>query len=174
MCEYGLLHPRADGTLAAVTFVVPVRNGGEELPELIGELAGWGSVLVVDDGSRDGSSERAAAAGAEIVTNDRSPGPAGARNAGLAAAETEFVAFVDADCRCALDWARPLAALLAEDPGLALVAPRVRSGGAVARSPAYERSRSPRSTWARSPAWSVPGGESGSSPRRRWSPAVRP
>jgi mycofactocin system glycosyltransferase len=140
---HGLVHPLADHRVAAVTFVIPVRDGGTCLPALAAKLGEWGPVIVVDDGSRDGAAELAGRAGAAVIANDRSPGPAGARNAGLAAAETEFVAFLDADCACRGDWARPLAALLAEDPELAIVAPRVRGAvgeNAIAR---YEISSSP-------------------------------
>lgn len=127
----------------AATFVIPSRDGGRPLAELAGRLRGWGPVIVVDDGSRDGSAQLAEAAGATVVANAGRPGPAGARNTGLAAAETELVAFLDADCLCPAEWARPLAALLAEEPELAIAAPRVRSAagdGAIAR---YERIRSP-------------------------------
>lgn len=146
---YGFLHPVA-GRMAEVTFVVPVRDGGEQLPRLVKQLREWGPVVVVDDGSSDGSGQRAEASGARVLTNATGThGPGGARNAGLAAVETKFVAFVDADCDCQRDWARPLAGLLTTDPTLALAAPRVRSAtrpGAIAR---YERSRSPLDMGAR-------------------------
>lgn len=140
---HGLIHPVADDRVAAVTFVIPVRDGGATLPALAAQLGEWGPVIVVDDGSRDGAAELAAQAGATVIANDRTPGPAGARNAGLAVTETKLVTFLDADCACRRDWARPLAALLGEEPELALVAPRVRSvagEGAIAR---YEVSGSP-------------------------------
>ncbi|MEZ5077596.1 MAG: mycofactocin biosynthesis glycosyltransferase MftF [Solirubrobacterales bacterium] len=141
--EQGLLHPVAGEGGAATTFVVPVRNGGAGLAALVRSLRAWGEVIVVDDRSTDDSAGRAARAGARVIANHGAPGPAGARNAGLAAADSGFVAFVDADCACPADWARPLADLLAADPGLALVAPRIRSApgpGAIAR---FERRRSP-------------------------------
>ncbi|HKZ12622.1 MAG TPA: glycosyltransferase, partial [Solirubrobacterales bacterium] len=95
--------------------------------ELVRVLAAEGPVIVVDDGSRDGSAERAATAGARVIANAGRPGPAGARNTGLRAAETELAAFVDADCVVAPGWRRGLAELLAADPEMAIVAPRVRS-----------------------------------------------
>lgn len=156
--DRGLLHPVALGRAAEVTFVLPVRDGGARLPELIESLRQWGAVLVVDDGSTDGSAARAAGAGARVLPNATGTrGPGAARNVGLAAAETEFVAFLDADCRCERDWARPLAALLADDPGLLAAAPRVRGtvgSGAIGR---YERARCPLDMGAR-PALLGPGG----------------
>ena len=96
----GLLHPLPDDgeDESPVTAVVPVLDGGEPLSGLIRVLAAEGPVIVVDDGSHDGSAERAAAAGARVIPNEGRSGPAGARNTGLRAAATELVAFVDADC----------------------------------------------------------------------------
>ncbi len=143
LIDHGVLHPVAAEPGPGLSFVVPVRDGGERLPRLVTELRPWGPVLVVDDGSTDGSARRARDAGAATLANDRAPGPAGARNAGLAATTTALVAFVDADCRCPREWAGPLAGLLAEDPSLALAAPRVRSARGGGEIAAYERSRSP-------------------------------
>ena len=44
-----------------MTTIVPVLDGGERLGRLVAALAAEGPVIVVDDGSRDGSAERAAA-----------------------------------------------------------------------------------------------------------------
>ena len=141
----GLLHPLpGDGAgEAEVTAVIPALDGGERLVALVRLLVEEGPVIVVDDGSRDGSGARAAAAGARVIRHDAPRGPAAARNAGLHAADTELVAFLDADCIVAAEWRRGLATLLAADPELALVAPRVRSargGSALAR---YEEAASP-------------------------------
>jgi mycofactocin system glycosyltransferase len=141
----GVIHPLpGDGADdPAVTAIVPVLDGGPRLGDLVAALAAEGPVIVVDDGSTDGSGRRAERAGARVIRHDSPRGPAAARNAGLAAAETEIVAFVDADCELAPGWRRGLAGLLAADPELALLAPRVRStagGSAVAR---YEEGASP-------------------------------
>jgi mycofactocin system glycosyltransferase len=148
----GTIHPLAaeageaageEGPGGPLTVVVPVRDGGSGLGALLVELRGLATVIVVDDGSADGSAAAAAAAGARVLANEGLPGPAGARNTGLRAAATELVAFVDADCSGSPGWAGALAALLAEDLGLALVAPRVHSApgpGPIAR---YESGHSP-------------------------------
>lgn len=142
--ETGMLHPLASGAeTRPVSFVIPVRDGGESLPCLIEEALPWGEVLVVDDGSSDGSPQRAREAGARLLTNRGAPGPAGARNTGAAAARTSHVAFLDADCRCPTAWAGPLAALLDEDPELAVAAPRVRSARGESAIARYEASGSP-------------------------------
>lgn len=136
LLDAGLIHPVAEARGAVVTTVVPVRDGGPALGRLVAGLARDGEVIVVDDRSRDGSAQLAREAGARVVANAGAPGPAGARNTGLAAAETHFVAFVDADCEVTSGWSTALAGLLADDPRLALAAPRVRS---VAGRPAVAR-----------------------------------
>ena len=140
----GLLHPLpGDGAAdPPVTAVIPARDGGEPLVDLVRVLAAEGPVIVIDDGSRDGSPERAAAVGARVIEVVGPGGPAAARNAGLRAAETELVALVDGDCVLAPGWRAGLATLLDIDPSLAIVAPRVRGGGdsAIGR---YERLAAP-------------------------------
>jgi mycofactocin glycosyltransferase len=144
LLDAGLVHPVAERRSMPVTTVVPVRDGGPALGRLVADLARHGEVIVVDDRSRDGSADIARAAGARVLANAGAPGPSGARNTGLAAVETDLVAFADADCEgLGSGWSAALAGLLADDPDLALVAPRVRSvpgSSAVAR---YETACSP-------------------------------
>jgi mycofactocin system glycosyltransferase len=141
--ECGLIDPVATAATARVSFVVPCRDGGPRLGALVTDLLPYGEVIVVDDGSVDGSVELARQAGARVAANDGEPGPAGARNHGRELTRTEFVAFVDADCRVRGDWARPLAALLEADQDLALVAPRVRGAAGPGRLARWERTCSP-------------------------------
>lgn len=76
-------------------------------------------VIVVDDGSRDGSvavAEAAAARGAlKVVRSARNRGCASARNLGLEHANGEIVAFVDADGFAAPDWLRGIVAAFGSD-----------------------------------------------------------
>ena len=83
-------------------------------------------VIVVDDGSADHEAVRAvaASAGAEVLRHPTSLGPAAARNAGLAAADTPLVAFLDSDVVPEPGWLHPLLARCA-DPAVGLVAPRI-------------------------------------------------
>jgi mycofactocin system glycosyltransferase len=136
----GVLHPLpGDGAEdPEVTAIVPVLDGGERLGGLVAALAAEGPVIVVDDGSRDGSAERAERAGARVLRHDAPRGPAAARNAGLAAAGTELVAFLDADCVVGAGWRHGLAGLFAADPELALVGPRVRSAPGDSALARYE------------------------------------
>jgi mycofactocin system glycosyltransferase len=143
--RHGVIHPLPGdgGRDPEVTAVVPVLDGGVRLGELVAALAAEGPVIVVDDGSRDGSAERAERAGARVLRHDSPRGPAAARNAGLAAVDSDFVAFLDADCEVTPGWRRGLAELLGADPHLALVAPRVRSAPADSALARYEESGSP-------------------------------
>ena len=61
-------------------------------------------IIVVDDGSRDGTAAVAAGAGADVVLERPHSGVAAARNAGLAVAQGEVVLFTDADCEPSREW----------------------------------------------------------------------
>ena len=69
----------------------------------------------------------------QVLRHPRSKGPAAARNTGLAACNTDFVAFLDSDVVPRRGW---LEALLGHfcDPAVALVAPRI-VGPAAGRQP---------------------------------------
>ncbi|HET6503175.1 MAG TPA: mycofactocin biosynthesis glycosyltransferase MftF [Amycolatopsis sp.] len=132
----GMAHPEyATARLrpADVTGVIPVRDHAGHLAELLPRLAELARTVVVDDGSRT------PVPGALRHTVAR--GPAAARNTGWQDADTELVAFLDADTRPEPGW---LDALLPqfEDPGVVAVAPRIRSAPGGSRLAAYERVRS--------------------------------
>ena len=61
-------------------------------------------IIVVDDGSTDGTADIARAAGADRVVLIPHAGPAVARNAGLETARGEIVLFTDADCEPSPTW----------------------------------------------------------------------
>lgn len=70
-------------------------------------------LIVVDDGSTDGTAAAVRAAGATVLSTPRGR-PAAARNAGLRAARGAIVCFTDADCAPRPDWLRELAAPFAD------------------------------------------------------------
>ena len=84
-----------------LSVVVPVRDGGDAFRRCLRALRETTGadyeLIVVDDGSRDGSAELAEAAGAVVVRHDRPLGPAAARNDGARAATAPIVFFLDAD-----------------------------------------------------------------------------
>jgi GT2 family glycosyltransferase len=98
-----------------VSVVVPVRDGARSLPALLESLASQdlGSeqyeTIVVDNASRDGSGDVAAALGARVVVEGL-PNRSRARNTGVEAARANLLAFTDADCTASPQW---LSALLA-------------------------------------------------------------
>jgi GT2 family glycosyltransferase len=147
LTDAGLAHPvptvGAAGGSLDVTILIPVRDRAGLLDRCLAAVAGRYPVVVVDDGSADESAVARIAAlhGASVLRRDRCGGPAAARNAGLAAIETELVAFLDSDCVPPAGWIDALAPHLA-DPLVAAVAPRivtVAQRSAVAR---YEQVRS--------------------------------
>ena len=92
-----------------VSVVIPVRDGEDSLPPLLDSLERQThprdrfEVIVVDNASRDRTADVARARGA-LVVSDPVPSRAGARNSGAAAASSDLIAFVDADCVAAPSW----------------------------------------------------------------------
>lgn len=86
--------------------VIPTFNRRHQLGGAISSVLNQGvplEVIVVDDGSTDGTlawlAEAYADAPVRVLKNERSKGPAGARNTGLMAVRGEAVALLDSDDR---------------------------------------------------------------------------
>lgn len=75
-------------------------------------------VIVVDDGSRDGSAAEAEAAGARVLRQRTPQGPAHARNAGAAIAEGDVLVFLDADVELHPQTLQRVRERLESEPGL--------------------------------------------------------
>ena len=100
-----------------VSVIIPARNEAATIGQLVQAVAAQAAagvqveVLVVDDGSADGTAETAKSAGARVLALDEGGGnPAIARNRGALHAAGDPLVFLDADCRPAPGW---LARLLA-------------------------------------------------------------
>jgi mycofactocin glycosyltransferase len=151
LLDAGIAHPVAEPADAVpraseVTVVIPVKDRSDGLARLLAALemdmsgvcraenpahvdlgrAQRVGVIVVDDGSASPAAVRAVAAraGATVLRHPTPRGPAAARNAGLAAAPTPLVAFLDSDVVPEPGWLTPLLARLS-DPAVGLVAPRI-------------------------------------------------
>ena len=144
LLDAGVVHPvagpRRGPGLQDVTVVVPVkdRTAGRRPPARRAARTDLGGVIVVDDGSADPTacvrSPHAPGRGCCATTTAR--GPAAARNAGLAAAATPLVAFLDSD--------------VVPDPGwLDAAAGAVRRPGRRAGRAAHRRAARPVQRLAR-------------------------
>jgi glycosyltransferase involved in cell wall biosynthesis len=154
-----------------VSVVVPTRNRRRLLLRTLGTVRAQRDVdlevVVVDDGSADGTADAVAALGdarITVVRHERAGGVSAARNAGLASARAPWVAFLDDDDLWAPD---KLAAQLAAatDEGAGWVC-----GGAVTidralRIVSGQLPPSPEVVWQLPAFNSVPGGGSGTMAR---------
>jgi glycosyltransferase involved in cell wall biosynthesis len=85
---------------AATSVIVPAFNEGASIGPLITELraaAEWHEILVVDDGSRDETAERARAAGARVIPHPYNKGNGAAVKTGIRHAAGQFILIIDAD-----------------------------------------------------------------------------
>jgi hypothetical protein len=97
----------AEALVPSVAIVVPCRNDADRLPACLAAIRSQTyadiTVLVVDEGSTDGSADEAAAWLGEDAVRIAPPRPDGwgsrdwARHVGATAADTDLVLFVDAD-----------------------------------------------------------------------------
>jgi len=85
---------------ASVSVVIPAYNESASIAEVVGVLraaARWREIIVVDDGSSDGTGDRAAAAGATVVRHPYNKGNGASVKSGIRRAAGEYVLIVDAD-----------------------------------------------------------------------------
>ena len=114
--------------------IVPVYNGGAFFQNCLRALFAQTlpredyEVIVVDDGSADGSADMAERFGARVIRQANAGAPA-ARNAGILAANSEWLAFTDADCVPSRRWLQALLERAERVPG---------SIGAAGRTSGYQ------------------------------------
>lgn len=92
--------PPGEAVEADVTIIIPARNEAANITRVVSSLAGL-DIVVVDDGSTDGTSDLARAAGAQVIPAPPLPkghlGKPNACYAGALASPTDWLLFVDAD-----------------------------------------------------------------------------
>jgi glycosyltransferase involved in cell wall biosynthesis len=108
-------------TVPEVSVVVPARNAAVALVPLLASLAAQTlaperfEVIVVDNGSSDGTGEVAERHGARVV-HEPVANRARARNRGVGAARGALIAFTDADCVARPGWLEHLTACAGRAP----------------------------------------------------------
>jgi len=113
--------------------VVPVYNGANTIAACVDSLLALRypedrvEVLVVDNGSRDGTASVLTQYDGRVVRlSESTRGPGAARNAGLERASGDVVAFTDADCRVDPDWLMAVVAPL-EDARVGIAGGTIRA-----------------------------------------------
>ena len=96
------VHRHPDGRDAVVTLVIPAHNEAEHIASIVQTALRAtlvGRVILVDDGSTDGTADAAGAADSriEIVRTPVNRGKAAALMLGIRSAGSDLIAFVDAD-----------------------------------------------------------------------------
>ncbi|MBM7504551.1 glycosyltransferase family 2 protein [Agromyces aurantiacus] len=108
-------------TAPTVSVVIPVRDDEELLRRCLTALAAQrrapDEIVVVDNGSTDGSADVASAAGARVVAEPE-PGIPAASARGFDEARGEVIARLDADCVPPADWIERIRDAFADDPAL--------------------------------------------------------
>jgi len=102
---------------STISIVIPAFNEAEVIGNVVSTLAAtgsWREIIVVDDGSADGTAARAAEAGAIVARHPYNKGNGAAVKTGIRRATGEFVMIVDGDGQHQAADAKRIAAPLGE------------------------------------------------------------
>lgn len=109
---------------ATMSVVVCSFNGANRLTPCLDALAHQTvpvDVLVIDDGSDDGTDRIAESFGLTVVRHEHNRGISAARNTGLTHATSSIVAYCDDDCTPPTDWTENLLAAWNENPDVTVL-----------------------------------------------------
>jgi hypothetical protein len=106
---------------ASVAVVIPVHNGRSTIEAAVRSVQAQdypaGQIVVVDDGSTDGTSDLLASLPGITLLRQSRRGPAAARNLGWRSASgAEYIFFLDADCQAPPRWISTLVEHHGRDP----------------------------------------------------------
>jgi len=101
MTEINATHtPQPNGNPKQIVAIIPAHNEVGRVGDVvrvIKSMAAISRVVVVDDGSTDGTSEAAEIAGAEVIKLNKNVGKAAAMNEGIIQTTAPIILFLDAD-----------------------------------------------------------------------------
>jgi glycosyltransferase involved in cell wall biosynthesis len=117
---------------AAVSAIITAYNNADYICDAIESVrrqsARPSEIIVIDDGSIDGTAERVAGYGGEVrYVHQPNSGEAAARNRGVAVAHGDLIAFLDADDCWPPDRLAVLSAILGDNATLRIVCGRARA-----------------------------------------------
>lgn len=121
-----VLFAEGNGIMPQFSVVIPLYNKAahiaQTLQTVLDQTFESFEVVIVDDGSTDGSGEIAHqfASGRVRVIRQKNAGVSAARNTGIAASRGSYIAFLDADDEWLPDHLAELAGLIEDFPGLGL------------------------------------------------------
>ncbi|MDQ7781751.1 MAG: mycofactocin biosynthesis glycosyltransferase MftF [Desulfomonilaceae bacterium] len=116
LCETGLMEwtPPEDPYEPSVSLIVAVYNRAGEIGACLDSLLSLEyprsglEIIVVDDGSRDGTCDVVSAYDVKLIVHPENRGQSAARNRGAKDARGDIIAFVDSDCIATPEWLRDL------------------------------------------------------------------
>jgi glycosyltransferase involved in cell wall biosynthesis len=100
---------------STVSVLIPAFNESASIEAVIAELrsaASWQEIIVIDDGSSDGTAKRAAGAGAHVVTHPYNKGNGAAVKSGIRTASGPYILIMDGDGQHSADDALRLVSFL--------------------------------------------------------------
>src|SRR5215211_6391729 len=116
---------------ATVSVIIPVWNDAKRLILCLASISRQNfpqqntEVIVVDNGSTDGSQKVALSVPGVILLSEPKCGSYAARNRGLEKATGDYVAFIDSDCEAAASWLESAIEIAQQNPGFGIIAGRI-------------------------------------------------